>query len=154
MPWFSSFSYLVNAELWLAMEFMDGGTLFDVLGAVYLEEGQIGAVCREVRDPACASPGLPRMVLVNWRLRTAEISCSQLSFGAAVTTQRRRKSRGSELPAGVPALLRLCSCALPYCLPSGARARSLARFHLFPLLSLASECLPGACLSVLPSLPL
>ncbi|XP_064261348.1 serine/threonine-protein kinase PAK 3-like [Passer domesticus] len=40
-------SYLVGAELWLAMEFMDGGTLFDVLRAVYLEEGQIGAVCRE-----------------------------------------------------------------------------------------------------------
>ncbi|XP_071311451.1 serine/threonine-protein kinase PAK 3-like [Agelaius tricolor] len=41
-------SYLVDAELWLAMEFMDGGTLFDVLSAVYPEEGQIGAVCREV----------------------------------------------------------------------------------------------------------
>ncbi|XP_063037545.1 serine/threonine-protein kinase PAK 3-like [Melospiza melodia melodia] len=40
-------SYLVDAELWLAMEFMDGGTLFDVLRAVYLEEGQIGAVCQE-----------------------------------------------------------------------------------------------------------
>ncbi|XP_054139563.1 serine/threonine-protein kinase PAK 3-like [Melozone crissalis] len=40
-------SYLVDAELWLATEFMDGGTLFDVLRAVYLEEGQIGAVCRE-----------------------------------------------------------------------------------------------------------
>uniref|UniRef100_A0A8C3EWI1 non-specific serine/threonine protein kinase n=1 Tax=Corvus moneduloides TaxID=1196302 RepID=A0A8C3EWI1_CORMO len=47
MPGFSSFSYLVDGELWLAMEFMDGGTLSDVLGAVYLEEGQIGAVCRE-----------------------------------------------------------------------------------------------------------
>ncbi|XP_059347591.1 serine/threonine-protein kinase PAK 3-like [Ammospiza nelsoni] len=40
-------SYLVDAELWLAMEFMEGGTLFDVLGTVCLEEGQIGAVCRE-----------------------------------------------------------------------------------------------------------
>ncbi|NWV96514.1 PAK1 kinase, partial [Machaerirhynchus nigripectus] len=40
-------SYLVDGELWLAMEFMDGGTLSDVLGAVYLEEGQIGAVSRE-----------------------------------------------------------------------------------------------------------
>ncbi|KAI1239770.1 Serine/threonine-protein kinase PAK 3, partial [Lamprotornis superbus] len=40
-------SYLVNGQLWLAMEFMDGGTLLDVLRAVYLEEGQIGAVCRE-----------------------------------------------------------------------------------------------------------
>nr|XP_054509425.1 serine/threonine-protein kinase PAK 3-like [Agelaius phoeniceus] len=40
-------SYLVDAELWLAMEFMDSGTLFDMLSAVYPEEGQIGAVCRE-----------------------------------------------------------------------------------------------------------
>ncbi|NXQ56542.1 PAK1 kinase, partial [Anthoscopus minutus] len=40
-------SYLVDGELWLAMEFMDGGTLSDVLRAVYLEEGQMAAVCRE-----------------------------------------------------------------------------------------------------------
>ncbi|NXR20529.1 PAK3 kinase, partial [Cinclus mexicanus] len=40
-------SYLVDGELWLVMELMDGGTLSDVLRAVYLEEGQIGAVCRE-----------------------------------------------------------------------------------------------------------
>ncbi|NWT78044.1 PAK3 kinase, partial [Lanius ludovicianus] len=40
-------SYLVDGELGLVMEFMDGGTLCDVLEAVYLEEGQIGAVCRE-----------------------------------------------------------------------------------------------------------
>ncbi|NWY97000.1 PAK1 kinase, partial [Loxia curvirostra] len=47
-------SYLVDAELWLAMEVMDGGTLFDVLRAVYLEERQIGAVCRE----PCSLQGL------------------------------------------------------------------------------------------------
>ncbi|NWU31582.1 PAK1 kinase, partial [Dyaphorophyia castanea] len=40
-------SYLFDREVWLAMEFMDGGMLSDVLKAVYLEEGQIGAVCRE-----------------------------------------------------------------------------------------------------------
>ncbi|NWW13416.1 PAK3 kinase, partial [Oreocharis arfaki] len=40
-------SYLVGGELWLVMEFMDGSTLSDVLGAVYLKEGQIGAVCGE-----------------------------------------------------------------------------------------------------------
>lgn len=90
MPGFSSFSYLVDGELWLAMEFMDGGTLYDVLGAVYLEEGQIGAVCREVRDAACASPGLHRMALVNWCLRTAEISCSRPCFAVAVTTWGRK----------------------------------------------------------------
>ncbi|NXR25185.1 PAK3 kinase, partial [Cinclus mexicanus] len=40
-------SYLVDWELWLAMELMDGGMLSDVLRAVYLEEGRIDAVCRE-----------------------------------------------------------------------------------------------------------
>ncbi|NXD32015.1 PAK3 kinase, partial [Spelaeornis formosus] len=40
-------SYLVDEELWLVMEFMGCGTLFDVLRAVYLEEGEIGAVCQE-----------------------------------------------------------------------------------------------------------
>ncbi|NXM89799.1 PAK1 kinase, partial [Oenanthe oenanthe] len=40
-------SYLVDGELWLVMEFMDSSTLSDVLKAVYLEEGQTGAVCRE-----------------------------------------------------------------------------------------------------------
>ncbi|NXR49597.1 PAK3 kinase, partial [Hippolais icterina] len=40
-------SYLVGAEVWLVMEFMDGSMLFDILRTVYLEEGQIGAVCQE-----------------------------------------------------------------------------------------------------------
>ncbi|NWZ39979.1 PAK1 kinase, partial [Brachypodius atriceps] len=40
-------SYLVSVEVCLVMEFMDGGMLFDVVRAEYLEEGQIGAVCRE-----------------------------------------------------------------------------------------------------------
>ncbi|KAF4792638.1 hypothetical protein TURU_119567 [Turdus rufiventris] len=41
-------SYLVDGEVWLAMEFMDGGALSDVLRAVYLEEGQMGAISREL----------------------------------------------------------------------------------------------------------
>ncbi|NXD45488.1 PAK1 kinase, partial [Copsychus sechellarum] len=40
-------SHLVDGELWLAMEFMAGGTLSDVLRAAYLEKGPIGAVCWE-----------------------------------------------------------------------------------------------------------
>ncbi|KFP71908.1 Serine/threonine-protein kinase PAK 1, partial [Acanthisitta chloris] len=40
-------SYLVDAELWLVMQFMDGGSLFDVISAVYMEEGQIAAVCQQ-----------------------------------------------------------------------------------------------------------
>lgn len=110
---FSSSSYLVDGELWLAMEFMDGGTLSDVLRAVYLEEGQIGAVCREVRDPACACPGLPSMALVSWRVGAAEISCSRLSFGAVVAAQRRRRRNiWNEPSACFPALPWLCFARL------------------------------------------
>ncbi|NXX46260.1 PAK1 kinase, partial [Tricholaema leucomelas] len=40
-------SYLVNNELWLAMEYLDGGSLFDVVTVVCMDEGHIAAVCRE-----------------------------------------------------------------------------------------------------------
>ncbi|NXM65272.1 PAK3 kinase, partial [Serilophus lunatus] len=40
-------SYLVEAELWLVMEYMDGGTLFNLVCAVYIEEGQMATVSQE-----------------------------------------------------------------------------------------------------------
>ncbi|NXN07710.1 PAK1 kinase, partial [Indicator maculatus] len=40
-------SYLVNNELWLVMEYLDGGSLFDVVTLVCMDEGHIAAVCRE-----------------------------------------------------------------------------------------------------------
>ncbi|NXF84737.1 PAK3 kinase, partial [Eubucco bourcierii] len=40
-------SYVVGNELWLVLECLDGGSLDDVLTAMYTEEGQIVAVCRE-----------------------------------------------------------------------------------------------------------
>ncbi|XP_018769823.2 serine/threonine-protein kinase PAK 3-like [Serinus canaria] len=54
-------SYLVNEDLWLVMEYVDGGTLTSVLVRVLMEEGMIAAISREVRDPACASNGLDRV---------------------------------------------------------------------------------------------
>ncbi|NXD47005.1 PAK1 kinase, partial [Copsychus sechellarum] len=39
-------SCLVDGELWLVMEFMDGSMLSDMVRTAYLEEGQMGAVCR------------------------------------------------------------------------------------------------------------
>lgn len=61
MPLFSPLSYLVNEDLWLVMEYVDGGTLTSVLVRVLMEEGMIAAISREVRDPACASNGLDRV---------------------------------------------------------------------------------------------
>ncbi|XP_023802517.1 serine/threonine-protein kinase PAK 1-like [Cyanistes caeruleus] len=40
-------SYLVHEELWLVMEYMDGGTLTDVISKTYMSEGEIAAVSRE-----------------------------------------------------------------------------------------------------------
>jgi p21-activated kinase 1 len=40
-------SYLCGGELWVVMEFMEGGSLTDVVTFNIMTEGQIGSVCRE-----------------------------------------------------------------------------------------------------------
>ncbi|XP_063279508.1 serine/threonine-protein kinase PAK 3-like [Prinia subflava] len=40
-------SYLVGKQLWLVMEYMDGGSLQDVIRETQMEEGEIAAVSRE-----------------------------------------------------------------------------------------------------------
>ncbi|NXT12401.1 PAK3 kinase, partial [Prunella fulvescens] len=40
-------SYLVNEDLWLVMEYVDGGTLTSVLVQVFMEERIIAAISRE-----------------------------------------------------------------------------------------------------------
>lgn len=41
-------SYLLQGDLWVVMEYMEGGSLTDVVTYNMMSEGQIGAVCREV----------------------------------------------------------------------------------------------------------
>ncbi|NXM65617.1 PAK1 kinase, partial [Serilophus lunatus] len=40
-------SYLVGKELWLVMEYMDGGTLYDLIHERYLSESEIASVTWE-----------------------------------------------------------------------------------------------------------
>ncbi|NXR98402.1 PAK3 kinase, partial [Oxylabes madagascariensis] len=40
-------SYLVDEELWLVMEYMDGGTLCDIINETHMSEEEIAAVSRE-----------------------------------------------------------------------------------------------------------
>ena len=47
-------SYLVkNNELWVVMEYMEGGALTDIIENNTLEEEQISCICLEVRFVSC-----------------------------------------------------------------------------------------------------
>lgn len=57
-------SYLVkNTELWVVMEYMEGGALTDIIENNTLEEDQISSICLEVRCPVSAVVLLANIIL-------------------------------------------------------------------------------------------
>jgi p21-activated kinase 1 len=41
-------SYIWKNDVWIVMEFMEGGSLTDIVTQNYMAEGEIAAVCREI----------------------------------------------------------------------------------------------------------
>lgn len=58
-------SYLVKGDLWVVMEYMEGGSLTDVVTFNMMSEPQIAAVCREV----CVLLLKPCWLLTNFKSR-------------------------------------------------------------------------------------
>lgn len=81
-------SYLVrNNELWVIMEFMEGGALTDVIDNNTLEEDQIASICLEVSGDEARVRRLLRLVgadafrtLVNRLARALNTSTLRASF--------------------------------------------------------------------------
>lgn len=62
---------LGNNDLWVVMDFMEGGALTDVIDANAMTERQIATICHEVL--ACCSRLTSRLAKA-WRISTAAIS--------------------------------------------------------------------------------
>ena len=57
------YSYLVKLELWVVMEYMDGGSLTDVIDHNIMQEPQIAAVAKQVGALVahCRDSGMARV---------------------------------------------------------------------------------------------
>ncbi|XP_058680397.1 serine/threonine-protein kinase PAK 3-like [Ammospiza caudacuta] len=93
-------SYLVDRQLWMIMEYMDGGTLSDIINETYVSEGQIATISRECLQ------GLDFLHLnnvihrdlksCNILLKTdGSVKLADFDLFAQLTTEQSRQSSGA-----------------------------------------------------------
>ncbi|RMB88342.1 hypothetical protein DUI87_35274 [Hirundo rustica rustica] len=98
-PWIVNYldSYLVHEELWLVMEYMDGGTLYDVIYETHMSEDEIAAVSRECLqglDFLHSNHVMHRDVKsLNILLRTdGSVKLADFGFSAQLTPEQSRRN--------------------------------------------------------------
>lgn len=124
-------SFLVKGvELWVVMEYMEGGALTDVIDSNTLEEDQISSICNEVSlssDARCGSIWTDSALLLLRLAKVCNIYMPRVSFTATskvtmfywtptVTSKSVRGPRGSVTD-------QVSSCILTRCLPTDAGSR-------------------------------
>lgn len=87
-------SYLVKGDLWVVMEYMEGGSLTDVVTFNMMSEPQIAAVCREVCF--CQPNYSDALADVLFRLCTAFNSFTQKELSTVISSQIISSYRSKE----------------------------------------------------------